>query len=275
MPIMYFEKYQTNMNGNLKDINPLYFKYAAFAEGTGYSQRTRNFTVITYCKEGSGTFEIYGKVYDVHPGQVFIMPQGVMTTVKASMTDPWKCISVGFDGEYCRDFGMLPSVFDAPSDLFDELLEIENFNGRKDIAAASVIMRMYCAWMPTVPHQTQNFLESIKLYIERNYMHPLSVEDIAKQFSMDRTYLSRIFKRKYGKSLKEYIVYIRLKEAIQLLNHGKNVTETALLCGFNSQTHFSRIFKKYYDCPPIAQKETKKQPEYVRYIAKNVSNKEF
>lgn len=267
MPEMYFEKYQTNMNGNLKDINPLYFKYAAFIGGMGYSQRTRNFTVITYCKEGYGTFEINGTSYNVGPGQVYIIPQGVMTTVRAAVTDPWKCISVGFDGEYCRDFGMLPPVFDTSPDLFDELLEIENFNGRKDIAAASVIMRMYCAWMPTVTHQSQNFLESIKLYIERNYMLPLSVDEIAKQYNMDRTYLSRIFKRKYGKSLKEYIIYIRLKEAIQLLNSGKNVTETALLCGFNNQTHFSRIFKKYYDCPPIKQKETK-HPEYVRYISK-------
>ncbi len=260
MPKMYYEINQTNINGKLKDINPLYFKYCYFIEGMGYFSRIRNLTVITYVKEGYGSYEIHGKSYDLGPGQVYIIPQGVVTSVKASNTDPWKCISVGFDGECCHDFSKLPPVFDIPSaELFDELLEISNFEGRKDIAVASVIMRMYSRWMPIADYQGDNELASIKSYIDNNFMNQLSVEDIAKNYNVDRTYLSKIFKRKFGKSIKEYITYIRLKESKKLLNNGKNVTEAATLCGFNSPTHFSRIFKKYYDCSPIKQKESKVQ----------------
>ncbi|MBR3967730.1 MAG: AraC family transcriptional regulator [Clostridia bacterium] len=258
MPKMYYEKFQINLNGKLKDINPLYFKSASFIEGMGYPSRIRNFTVITYVKEGCGTFEIYGKRYEVHPGQVYIIPQGVVTSTKASDKDPWKCISVGFDGEYCRDFERIEPVFDFEPDLFDELLEIANFEGRKDIATASLIMRMYSAWMPHDTPQNENDLAGIKLYIEENFMNPISVEEIAREHSMDRTYLSKLFKRKYGKSLKEYIIYVRLKEARLLLGSGKNVTEAALLCGFNTPTHFSRIYKKYYCDPPTAHKESKR-----------------
>ena len=256
MPKMYHEIIQININGKLKDINPIYFKYVRFVEGMGYPQRIRNLSVITYVKEGHGTFEIYGKQYSLHGGQVYIIPQGVVTSVRADDKDPWKCISVGFEGECCHDFEKLPPVFDSSPELFEELLAIADFEGRKDIAVASVIMRMYSAWMPHDAPQSENSLASIKLYIDNNFMNPISVEEIAKEHNMDRTYLSKLFKKKYGKSLKEYIIYTRLKEARLLLTNGKNVTEAALFCGFNSPAHFSRIYKKYYMDPPVAHKES-------------------
>ena len=74
MPKMYHEIIQININGKLKDINPIYFKYVRFVEGMGYPQRIRNLSVITYVKEGHGTFEIYGKQYSLHGGQVYIIP---------------------------------------------------------------------------------------------------------------------------------------------------------------------------------------------------------
>ena len=101
-----------------------------------------------------------------------------------------------------------------------------------------------------------NELTRMLNYIDNNFMNPISVEAIAREHNMDRTYLSKLFKKKYGKSLKEYIIYTRLKEARLLLTNGKNVTEAALFCGFNSPAHFSRIYKKYYMDPPVAHKES-------------------
>lgn len=260
MKDQYIKKNVTVILGKLKDINPIYFEDCIFKPGGVFSAK-RNHTTISYCYEGTGTLDIYGKSYEVHAGQVFIIPQGVMSSCRASIDDPWKRITVGFDGERCRDFNVIPTVFDYPSDLFDEILMTANFDGRMDIIVASIIMRMYSAWMPHDSNQTDNDLEGIKLYIENNFMLPLSVENIAGKFHMNRTYLSRIFKKAYGKSLKEYITYIRLKEARSLLNQGKNVTEAALLCGFNSSTHFSFMFKKYYNCPPENQKLSKLSKE--------------
>ena len=54
-----------------------------------------------------------------------------------------------------------------------------------------------------------------------------------------------------GKTITEYINEVRLKKSIELLKSGNvNITEIAIICGFNDVNYFSRLFKKKYGVSP-------------------------
>lgn len=72
----------------------------------------------------------------------------------------------------------------------------------------------------------------------------LTVERIASTLSMSRPTLYRKWRACTSQPLTDYIIDLRLEEAIKLMHEGElNLTQVALACGFNSLSYFSRVFK--------------------------------
>lgn len=239
------------LNAKLKDLNPMFFGYILQKKGFSRSQ-IKNFTFIHYIEEGSGFFEIRNQKYNISPGDMFIMPNGI--PCRYYVEEDWKAKYVAFDGELSHDFSTLPPVLKTSGEIFDEIIAAASYEGRKDILVSSILMRWYLELFPKKEPVTNDIIMRTKEYIDENYMNHIKVEDIAKMLNINRSYLSRIFKEKIGMTIREYLISVRLKEAKHLLNDGKNVTEAAFICGFSGQSHFSKTFKKYYACAPKAQK---------------------
>lgn len=88
-------------------------------------------------------------------------------------------------------------------------------------------------------------IEDAIRYIAQNYSLPITLEEVAKKINLSPTYLSKKFKRVTGMTFKEYVNYIRLKQASQaLLTTDNSITEIAVDCGFNSSNYFKDIFRK-------------------------------
>ncbi len=185
------------------------------------------------------------------------------------ITEESECIYVGFDGEVSRDFALLPSAIPSSPDIFLEILSAADYEGRRDLFVASILVRWYLELFPNKKEDSKDYITEVKEFIDENYMLPIKVEDIAARFNMNRSYLSRVFKEKVGMTMKAYIISVRLKEAKHMLNYGKNVTEAASLCGFGSQSHFSKTFKKFYsDVPKVQKNEREKTKFYSEFPEK-------
>lgn len=86
-----------------------------------------------------------------------------------------------------------------------------------------------------------------------------NVERLAADIGMSRTQLHRKMKELTGIPTSEFIRNIRLEQAAKLLREGKiNVTQITYQVGFNSQTHFSTLFKKHFGMTPSEYAEKKK-----------------
>ena len=79
-------------------------------------------------------------------------------------------------------------------------------------------------------------------YIRDNLSQPLTLDQIAGQFYISKHYLCRIFKAATGFSVMEYIIYIRVLKARQLLQEGVSVQQAGELSGFSDNSHFIRTF---------------------------------
>lgn len=247
------------LNADFKDISPIFFSRESYETGHGYAHNTRNFMLIQYVEQGEGMLVRDGKEYTIKSGDTFILPDGGVSSFHATSELPLKCLHVAFFGELAKDFYLLPAVFGYDGEFFLRIAAVKDFDGRKDAKVASLLMELYSSVVPRKQYEVNDRLIQVKDYIDKNYNLPITVESISSYFSTNRSYLSRSFKEKYGKSPKEYLLSLRLQRAKQLLNNeGMNVTEAAFLCGFNSQSHFSRIFKKWYGYAPKAQMDVEK-----------------
>lgn len=87
-------------------------------------------------------------------------------------------------------------------------------------------------------------LAPILTFIDNNLDGDLSLGALEKQFYINASYLSRIFKKCIGSSIHEYIVYKRISKAKKLIAEGLSASEVCSLCGFNDFSNFSRMFKR-------------------------------
>ena len=87
-------------------------------------------------------------------------------------------------------------------------------------------------------------------YISNNY-NTVTEKEVAKVCNFSYNYFSRIFKEEVGKSFKDYVVNIKLKEAEKLLITSKmSITEIAEETGFSSISHFILRFKEFKGLTP-------------------------
>lgn len=97
----------------------------------------------------------------------------------------------------------------------------------------------------------RDFLDRLDRFILANILESdLDISTIAAEMCMSHSTLYRRVKSMTGMTTNAYIRKHRLTKAMHLLREGNNVTEVAIMCGFNSPNYFSRCFKSEYGISP-------------------------
>lgn len=91
----------------------------------------------------------------------------------------------------------------------------------------------------------------VKEYLEQHYAEKISLDELSKQFFINKYYLTRVFKEQFGQSITAYLTSLRITHAKQLLRFSeKSVEEIGLECGLGQLHYFSRVFKEVEGVPP-------------------------
>ncbi len=78
-------------------------------------------------------------------------------------------------------------------------------------------------------------------------------EELATRIGCTENYLSTLFLRSYGYTVKRFVDKLRFDYALNLLKGGSHsVGEVAELCGFLDSSYFAREFKRRFQVPPSA-----------------------
>ncbi len=100
-------------------------------------------------------------------------------------------------------------------------------------------------------------ISEVITHINKNYMQDLTLDSIAKTFFISTWYLSRTFKKITGLNLNEYINNVKIREAQLLLSSTKlNITKISETVGYDSPTHFGRVFKSITGVSPLKYRKT-------------------
>lgn len=88
-------------------------------------------------------------------------------------------------------------------------------------------------------------------YIRANFTKSIKNEDLSKLCGISTVYFRKLFFEVYGISPINYIHKLRIKKAKEMLRSDySNITDIALMLGYNSIFEFSKDFKKHTGVPP-------------------------
>lgn len=251
------EGIQTQMllNQHLTDINPILAGYTTKHHFRNSFTTYRTHVFLKYISHGYGTLTVDGTVYPIKAGQcLLLMPWHNNAYLDAAEDSYLNYTWVGFTGTMSHDFSALPPVFDLPEGLMPHLKNLTKIDSSTALDLASDLLLLRSRMIPP-REQATDYVQYVMDYVNQSYMHKLSVESIAELMSLDRSYLSRLFKKKVGQSLQEYILNVRLLQAKRFLMENKSVKETAALCGFRDPYIFSKLFSQKTDFSPSEWKK--------------------
>ena len=99
--------------------------------------------------------------------------------------------------------------------------------------------------------KASGLIERINAYVHEHYNEQLDRNEIAGAFHLAPEYLAKLYKKKTGIYLKDYIREYRLEQAKRLLRD-KNVlvSDVAGAVGFDNFSYFSTLFKKHVGVSP-------------------------
>lgn len=115
------------------------------------------------------------------------------------------------------------------------------------------------AKLPSSPHTSNQHLlqlDSAVSFINANLTKELSLELIAREAKMSKSYFSTIFKKMNGIPVWDYITRKRVELAMTLLREwDKSIIEVAESCGFSSISNFNRCFRQVTGISPSAYRK--------------------
>ena len=99
-------------------------------------------------------------------------------------------------------------------------------------------------------------IRQVKNFVATNYMNDIHLQELADIVCMSAESFSRFFRHRTGRTPNRYIIDYRLGVAARmLLNTKLSVSEIGFSCGFNTLSHFNRLFRESKGCTPSEFRE--------------------
>ena len=88
-----------------------------------------------------------------------------------------------------------------------------------------------------------DYARKVIQYMENNFSENITIDKLAKELSLNKHYLIKIFKQITGETPIIYLRNLRIDCSKDLLKQGYSITEAATLSGFNNISYYIRHFK--------------------------------
>lgn len=106
----------------------------------------------------------------------------------------------------------------------------------------------------TADTDTDRLITAIN-FVKTNLDKPIYLQEVAELACMTESGFSRYFKQRMKKTFSAFLTELRMERAKELLiQDGRSVKEVAHLCGYDSLTHFYKLFKNYAGVSPAQYK---------------------
>jgi AraC-like DNA-binding protein len=149
-----------------------------------------------------------------------------------------------------------PAVFLRLQANMDEIIEHIESGGALSLGRAHCSLAQLLLLIMETIHSNdealqENPVDHVRREIERRYMEPLTVEELAALACMSKGHFQRTFKSRFGTSPIAYCRQLRIEAAAHFLTHSNaSCQEAAERVGFDDVYYFTRTFKQLKGVPP-------------------------
>lgn len=235
---------------------------------------------ILLCLSGGTSFFINDRIYEVNPGDIFVINQfeahkvisdenetfrrfvfqihpAFLYSQSSVDTDLSKCFYIRNEQTSHKIVLSNPEM-ELITNCFLSLREEAQYGDDLLKNAAVIKLLTYLNYYysrntttSSVPSNRENkVLEASVRYINEHLSEDLSLHVIAKNSYISVNQLCRLFKKHLGTTVNKYITSKRITEAKKLLRSGSNVSDACLSCGFSDYSNFIRTFKNVVGISP-------------------------
>ena len=235
-----------------------------------YGPSVRTHYLIHYCLSGKGKYHVNGKIYEIGKGDAFLIMPNVITYYQADNDNPWTYVWIRFDGTKAKPYlsrcNLDSNNLVIHSDNINELKEIVismlnhnklSYSNEFFIQGKLFEFFSYLSKSDDVPYKKEKskdnnlYVNKAMEYIINNYQNVVNVNEIADYLSLNRSYLTTIFKKALKVSPQKFLLMYRMKKAMELLmNTDYTINQIAISCGYSNQLSFSKAFHKFQGLSP-------------------------
>lgn len=110
---------------------------------------------------------------------------------------------------------------------------------------------MPAAYAPPEPRTEEAVMQQITEHIRRDHTGRLSITKLARSCGMSRFSFSRLFRKNFGVSCRDYVMRLRIETACALLEvPGASIADVATTAGFTDASYFARMFRSRMGMSP-------------------------
>lgn len=271
---------ETNRTESYVTLKNTTFRFWYNTQTGGYDAHCHKALEIITPVEQKFTIIVNNVSYSLEPGDIFLIPPGVLHSYPAP--DGGARFIYIFRPDFLHSlpgFSYILSLLNRPirinnenfGDIYAEeisqilqlaeyywqqspLWEMKIYSGLLSFFASlgnSCLNRAdFGALSPDRKHFFKN-LEKLFVYVDSCFSENISLEQAAGLAGYSKFHFSRIFKECTGQTFMEYLRSVRIAEASKMLLDGRMpVHEIAFQSGFSSLTTFNRIFRQLKGCAP-------------------------
>lgn len=229
---------------------------------------------IQFCVKGEGFIILDAERLNFATKDIIVVNSNTIHYTGTLSDLEYACLIINAD--FCQQFNIDPTIltFDVliKSDyLAEQFKELESTfkmtknmvvrNAKLKIIVINILIELYDKHLISIENNVKKTdFEIVKMalnYIRQNYNKKITLDELSKHTLISKFTLSRDFKRFTKMTIVEYINQYRCKQAIKFLQEGKNISEAAMLCGFNNMSFFTKTFKQYIGTLPSEVKKPK------------------
>ena len=256
---------------------------------------SHNFLELAYLTDGTCTHILNGKSTTLIPGDYVIIDYNSVHCYNCGDSKPFTLIDCIFKPEFidrslkdCNSFKNLVSSYQIgidysslsfnPTDytfhdnngFIKQLLMLMIYehdnkkSGYFDIARYS-LSQIFIMTLRELSGMNPNRLSELVKYMidscKNRYNEKKLLDSLSRELHYAKPYLSTKFKNEFHKNFKDYLLDIRIDNACRLLtNTNKNVSEVAMLVGYNDVSFFIKTFKLKTNITPEQFRKTSQAP---------------
>ena len=236
--MLVFSEYQTDTI----DLALDFYGYEDCPKNYEFGPSVRDNFVLHFITKGKGVFHFNKKEIHLEAGDLFLLPKNKVTYYKADAEEPWSYYWIGISGTKVSDF-MRFSTLHAKGFLKKTEVDTERIGQFMEQlihkAEAAKLSPHYQLHLLSQIYELLYLIGEIAPNVQKSYLSPtyqlyltckhviethynkehLSIQEIADDLNVHRSYLTTVFKEFHQISPKEFLHSVRMQRAQQLLTN--------------------------------------------------------
>lgn len=150
----------------------------------------------------------------------------------------------------CKDCGIQTEIIYRQAVSNKEIMEMHSFS-RISEAINKILDSVFEQLSSQQTVELTPYMKRAVAYIHKHYKENISQAEVAEAVGISSAYLSTLFRKEMKESFPSFLMDVRLKYAVYLLEEDRlSLKEIADKCGFTDYIYFLKSFKKKFRCSP-------------------------